>query len=98
MVMFSEDLTELSIKFRKVSGYFYCSYNQLTSCPEEVDGDFSCTDNLIISLEGGPEIVGGSFNCIENELTSLEGGPEVVGGNFYCSDNKLTTLKVDQKK
>jgi hypothetical protein len=36
-------LTELPLKFRKVSGDFYCHINQLTSLegsPREVGGDF----------------------------------------------------------
>ena len=36
------------IKFRNVSGYFYCDYNQLTSlegCPSTVGGSFLCGNN-----------------------------------------------------
>ena len=52
------------IKFNKVSGYFYCSDNQLTSlkgCPTTVSGSFSCRDNKLTSLEGCPTTVGNSF-------------------------------------
>ena len=29
--LFKKILTNLPLKFNKVSGYFYCSYNQLTT-------------------------------------------------------------------
>jgi hypothetical protein len=38
-------LTKLPLKFNKVSGDFYCSYNELTSlegCPKEVGYYFYC--------------------------------------------------------
>jgi hypothetical protein len=57
------------------------------------EGNFSCYNNKLTSLEGAPESVGGNFSCSDNKLTSLEGAPESVGGSFYCSDNKLTSLE-----
>jgi hypothetical protein len=76
----------------------YLNYKNLTTLkgqeiPEIVEGNFSCFNNQLTSLEGSPEIVEGNFNCRYNKLTSLEGAPEIVEGNFYCSNNNLTTLK-----
>jgi len=88
-------LTKIPIKFRNVSGDFYCYYNSLTSlegCPETVGGNFDCRSNKLTSLEGSPKTVGGDFDCRFNKLTSLEGGPKTVGGYFSCSFNKLTSL------
>ena len=58
-----------------------------------ISGDFNCSNNNLISLEGSPKEVGGSFYCNINLLTSLEGAPEKVGGNFGSDINKLTSLK-----
>jgi len=91
----NKDLTKLPIKFRNVSGYFFCSSNKLTSlegCPETVVGGFYCSDNNLTSLEGGPKTVGGDSNFRNNNLTSLLGSPETVGGYFDCSYNELTSL------
>jgi hypothetical protein len=89
-------LNKLPLKFRNVSGYFDCSYNNLISlegCPESVSGHFFCFNNNLTSLEGSPKSVGGHFYCYYNDLTSLEGSPKSVGRNFNCSYNKLTSLE-----
>ena len=59
----------------------------------KVTGDFNCSKNSLITLDGCPKSVGGDFYCNYNKLTTLEGGPTSVGGKFYCSENRLTTLK-----
>ncbi len=51
----SLELTELPLKFNRVSGYFSCSLNKLTSlegCPSYVGGDFYCSWNELTSLDG----------------------------------------------
>ena len=88
-------LTELPLKFGKVSGHFYCSYNHYASlegAPREVGGGFYCSYNQLESLEGSPEKVGGNFYCNNNQLKSLEGSPLEVGGNFHCNNNQLSSL------
>jgi len=93
-------LTELPIKFNKVTGPFICSNNKLTSlkgCPEYVGEDFWCHGNKLKSLEGCPKYVGGDFLCYQNKLTSLKCCPEIINGNFYCADNQLTSLKYAPK-
>jgi hypothetical protein len=85
-------LTKLPLKFRNVSGYFWCDHNELTSlegCPSSVGGDFYCHNNRLTSLEGCPSSVGGDFWCHNNELTSLEGCPSSVGGSFYFHNNPI---------
>ncbi|MCK9477782.1 MAG: hypothetical protein M0R46_17855 [Candidatus Muirbacterium halophilum] len=72
--LFNKGLKVLPLKFRKVSGDFYCSYNQL------------------ISLEGAPQSIGGDFHCRYNKLTSLEGAPQRVGGIFWCYSNNLKNI------
>jgi hypothetical protein len=92
----NKGLRKLPLKFGRVTGNFWCSYNQLTSlegCPTEIGGSFWCFDNLLTSLEGCPTEIGGSFLCYYNQLTSLEGCPTEIGGIFICYNNNLTSLK-----
>jgi hypothetical protein len=90
------------IRFGKVSGNFFCSFNSLTSLdgsPEEVSYGFYCNGNKLTSLKGSPKRVGGDFFCQDNRLTSLEGAPSSeVSGNFYCYINDLTSLKGSPRK
>jgi hypothetical protein len=89
-------LTKLPLKFGKVSGNFYCSFNELKSlsgAPLSVGGHFSCHGNKLISLEGAPISVGRDFYCDSNQLKSLEGSPLSVGGGFYCNSNQLISLE-----
>lgn len=90
-------LTQLPIKFNKVSGDFNCNINRLTSLigsPSTVGGKFTCTSNLkLTSLEGGPSIVGGDFGCSANKISSLIGAPSSVGGDFYCSKNLISSFE-----
>jgi len=86
----------MGVRFGKVSGNFFCNYNELTSlegAPQEVGGNFNCSKNKLTSLEGAPQEVGKSFYCTLNQLTSLEGAPQKVGRDFYCTDNQLTSLE-----
>ena len=89
-----KELTELPLTFNKVSGYFDCSRNKLTTlkgCPRWIGRYFSCSNNKLTSLEFSPKYVGGSFSCNDNQLTSLEFSPDYVGSYFSCEYNCLTT-------
>ena len=82
-------LDEIPIKFNKVSGYFNCSNNRLTSlenCPKYVGKTFRCDENNLTSLEHSPEFVGGDFDCYWNPLESLD-GLKIPYKNFYCIIN-----------
>lgn len=65
----SKGLTKLPLKFRNVTGYFDCSFNQLTAlegCPTSINGNFYCNNNPLTTLEGCPASVnGGDFFCDE---------------------------------
>ncbi len=53
-----------------VTGYFWCSYNKLTSlkgAPKQVGRNFFCYGNKLTSLEGLPESIGG-YICIKKEV------------------------------
>jgi hypothetical protein len=89
------DLKELPLKFNRVSGYFDCSNNQLTSLldsPREIRGGFFCNNNQLTSLSGSPREVGGGFYCHFNKLTDLVGSPQEVA-NFYCYNNPIYSFK-----
>jgi len=94
--LYNKKLKVLPLNFRKVSGDFYCNYNQLISlegAPQSVGKDFSCCSNQLTTLEGAPQSIRGYFDCNSNQLTTLEGAPQRIGGNFNCSDNQLTSLE-----
>jgi hypothetical protein len=78
-----------------VDGGVHLSSINLRSIPLKFGkvGDFYCSDNLLISLEGSPRETTDGFCCDDNKLTSLEGGPNKIGKDFNCSFNKLTSLK-----
>jgi hypothetical protein len=82
-----DGLTELPLTFNKVTGYFDCSNNKLTSlkgCPRWVGGYFGCGYNDLTSLEFSPDYIGGSFWCQYNNLTDNYCDTE-IGGDFYTS-------------
>jgi hypothetical protein len=90
------NLTKLPVKFGRVTGYFSCSDNQLTSlegAPQSVGNYFYCSNNKLTSLKGAPQSVGGGFYCNDNQLSSLEGAPQSVVDIFDCSHNQLTSLE-----
>ncbi|MCK9472063.1 MAG: hypothetical protein M0Q88_09970 [Bacilli bacterium] len=99
--LYDKKLKVLPLKFRKVSGNFECSFNELTSLkgsPQTVGGNFYCRGNQLTTLEGAPQSIGGFFYCNNNQLTSLEGAPQSIGGCFFCSYNQLTTLEGVHKR
>ncbi|MBB4804375.1 hypothetical protein HNP37_004462 [Flavobacterium nitrogenifigens] len=89
-------LKKLPLRFKKVSGNFYCSSNMLVTlkgCPDFVGGIFNCYGNQLKSLEFGPICVGADYFCNENKLESLRGAPKIISGNFNCFINQLQTLE-----
>jgi hypothetical protein len=91
--LYNKGLIKIPFNFNRVSGFFYCDNNQLTSlegAPQSV-GDFYCHNNQLTRLEGAPQSVR-NFVCYDNQLTSLEGAPQNFDGVFYCHNNKLTNL------
>jgi len=93
--LFREGFTKLPLKFGKVTTYFNCSFNKLTTLeggPQSVSNNFYCNNNILTTLEGGPKSVHGDFYCGVNQLSTLEGGPQSVGGAFHCYNNKLKDL------
>jgi len=93
-------LVKIPIKFNKVSGFFRCDDNSLSTlegAPTTVGGNFDCEGNLLRSLEGAPTTVGGYFAASYNNLTSTYAGEvdiEDIGGNVFLTGNSLLELFV----
>jgi len=64
---------------------------QLPLTFNEVNGFFSCGNNILTTLEGCPIKVDGDFGCSRNKLTSLEHSPKIVENYFYCNENEYIT-------
>jgi hypothetical protein len=106
--LYDFDLNELPLVFNKVTGYFNCGRNRLTSlkgCPRWVGNGFYCNRNQLTSLEFSPYYVGGYFSCSNNKLTDNYCDTE-IGGDFYTTlkqdglifdDNRVTNYKEFQK-
>jgi hypothetical protein len=80
-------LTELPLVFNKVTGYFSCTGNYLTSLkgsPRWVGEFFDCEKNKLTSLEFSPYYVGDDFYCESNLLTDNISDSE-ISGYFYTS-------------
>jgi len=90
--LFELNLTKLPLAFNKISGYFNCCNNKLTTlegAPKYVGEHFMCEYNSLTSLKGGPDYVHGYYDCSNNKLTSLEYAPKNTMLSFYCNDNKI---------
>ena len=89
--LIEEELFKLPLTFNKVTGWFDCSNNRLTTLkgsPKWIGGFFTCGNNRLTSLEFSPDYVGDDFYCDNNKLTDNLCDTE-IGGDFY------TTLKQD---
>ena len=74
-----EYLSELPLKFGRVSGNFICHSNSLVSLagsPHNVGGYFACDYNNLNSLLDGPNTVVGNYYFDNNELTNVIGFPK----------------------
>jgi hypothetical protein len=83
------DMTKLPVKFGKVSGFFACIGNNLTTlecCPKYVGGVFYCRNNKLTTLEGCPNYVGGDFTC--DILTHHILG-NIQGKKIYCNKQRI---------
>lgn len=92
-------LTKLPLKFNKVSGDFYCSWEDLTTLegsPKEVGGDFFCSYNKLKTLKHSPSIISGLFYCVDNPLESLE-GLNIPISKLHCNNKEKLIRKTKLK-
>ena len=98
-------LTELPLRFGRVSGHFDCrSNNELTSLkgsPLYVGGNFNCGSNNLTNLKYSPMEVGGGYYCHGNQLKTLRGLEECFFmKKIYCGGSpvdELFSLFVDKE-
>lgn len=97
-------LTNIPVKFGKVTGDFSVRNNSLTSllgCPDWVGGNFECArqeasmrDGSIISMENlehSPKEVKGNYECGGMDLYSLRGMTPNIGGNVQIIKSNIVT-------
>ena len=71
VVISNRNLTKIPIRFNKVTAYFDCSGNKLTTLegsPRWVGKWFNCFSNNFTTLDGSPDYVGGDFICDEKSV------------------------------
>jgi hypothetical protein len=83
-----------------VNGYVDLAYKNLNKFPDYIQfdiisGNFTCSNNGLITLKGGPKLVLGSFVCRDNQLSSLEHAPYYVTGEFYSYNNACKFMYID---
>ena len=97
--LYKKGLTKLPIKFGKVTGYFFCGHNHLTTlegAPYWVGKYFDCNKNKLTSLKGGPSTVLSYYACNDNQLVNFKGFPEDFEHEFiYIKDNPVSKLLKD---
>ena len=85
--LYNKGFVELPLTFNKVTGYFLCDDNDLTSLkgsPRWIGGYCDCRYNRLTSLEFSPDYVGSYFSCRCEYLTNNYCESE-IGGKFYTS-------------
>ena len=99
VLLYNRGLSKTPIKFNKVSGYFNCSWEDLTTLegsPKEVGGDFYCSYNKLKTLKHSPLIIGGLFYCVDNPLESLE-GLNIPISKLHCNNKEKLIRKTKLK-
>jgi hypothetical protein len=99
-----KQLTNIPVKFGKVTGDFSVRNNSLSSllgCPDWVGGDFECarqSDNYgrenefpMTNLEYSPKVVKGNYECGGMELCSLRGMTPNIGGQVQIIRSNIVT-------
>ena len=93
--LYNKGLTELPLKFGKVSGNFSCPNNNLTSLegsPSSVGGYFHCYNNQLKSLSGISKYISGNIDCRYNELRDVKGIKDGWRGEFYVVGNPVAKI------
>jgi len=85
-------LTKLPLVFNKVSGYFDCSMNELTTlegAPKEVGAYFDCSSNSLTNLKGISTSIDGMLYADYNRITTLEYMPNIIGDDVEFKSNPI---------
>lgn len=65
----------------------------LKGCPQEIMGDFDCSENNLDSLRYGPKIIKGSLNISYNKIKTLKHFPLLVGLNISIKNCEIENLE-----
>jgi len=71
VIMSNMGLTEIPVKFGRISIQFNCAYNNLTTlknCPDYVGKRFNCSNNNLTTLDDLPEFIGEIITIYNNPL------------------------------
>ena len=96
VVISNISLSKIPIKFNKVTGYFNCSYNCLTTLensPKKIGKNFSCYSNRLTSLEGFPQKVGEYTHCYLNFYLESINGYNGDYKKLLLSDNRKYLIR-----
>lgn len=93
-----DDIKQLPVQFRVVTGNFSIAGSELTTlegCPQVVGRNFDCSNTDIKDFEGGPQQVGGAYKAMNcGWLSSLKGLPRTVPGILHIGgSNSVATLE-----
>lgn len=96
----TKTLTDGKFKWGTFNAGLICGKltESLIGSPEEVNGDFDCSDTKITTLKGAPKKVNGDFKCYSTSITDFNHFPKEIGGGVYCGSNNVTSLKGVPKK
>ena len=76
MISFKRFLREneegLRVKGNITKEKFKSSFVKMNLKIDYIDGDFSCSNNQLTTLEGAPREVGGNFYCYNNKVKFTE--------------------------
>ncbi len=97
----NRNIMALGVQFGKCSGSFDVSsclkLETLMGCPDEVDGDFNCSNTSITKLQGCPDYVEGDFYCVEcKRLQSVKDSPIKIDGDVYLKDTKVDVTYLER--
>lgn len=95
---YSKGIKRLPLRFRNVTGYFFCMGNSLTTlkgCPEYVGGDFCCSSNKLTNMEFSPKKIEGCVDYRNNMITSLKYAPNDVSEWINVNDNNLPIIMLE---
>lgn len=84
-----------------VDGNVSLSYKKLKKIPfkfNKINGNFDCSNNSLICLQGAPDIINGSFYCSYNHLQNLEYAPSYVEKAFYCNHNNIENISLNNNE
>ena len=80
----------------RYNGSIYLKNQNMKKLPDFsnvfVDGNFDCSENDLISLEGAPCFVSDGFDCSFCEIKSLAHAPKYIGKYFDFSHNRVVSL------